>query len=215
MNNFLRILVAMCLSAATSSAQKLTPTDTLSDKTIDRVTVQAWKSATAPTEQLPEVHNTYITAGKRSEVIRMDQTQANVVEKTVRQVMAKIPGAFAYDMDGSGNQINFSLRGLDPHRSWDMNVRQNGILLNSDLYGYPASHYNPPLESIDRIELIRGTAALQYGAMFGGLINYVTKLPDTTKPITFENQSAAGSFGLLSTYNSLGGHHGNVTWQWY
>jgi Fe(3+) dicitrate transport protein len=215
MNNFLRILVAMCLSAATSSAQKLTPTDTLSDKTIDRVTVQAWKSATAPTEQLPEVHNTYITAGKRSEVIRMDQTQANVVEKTVRQVMAKIPGAFAYDMDGSGNQINFSLRGLDPHRSWDMNVRQNGILLNSDLYGYPASHYNPPLESIDRIELIRGTAALQYGAMFGGLINYVTKLPDTTKPITFENQSAAGSFGLLSTYNSLGGHHGNVTWQTY
>lgn len=215
MRKIVSVLMSSGLFIGAISAQKQVSKDTLSEKMLDFITVQSWKSATAPTGQLPEVHNTYITAGKRSEVIRMDQTQANVVEKTVRQVMAKIPGAFAYDMDGSGNQVNFSLRGLDPHRSWDMNVRQNGVLLNSDLYGYPASHYNPPLESIDRIELIRGTAALQYGAMFGGLVNYVTKLPDTTKPITFENQSAAGSFGLLSTYNSLGGQHGNVTWQTY
>lgn len=207
-------IVVLC-SFTAAQAQNPTGVDTLSDRNLNAVTIQTWKSPVKKVDTLPDIYNTYLLAGKRTETVQMDQAAANTVEKTVRQVMAKIPGTFAYDMDGSGNQINFSLRGLDPHRSWDMNVRQNGILLNSDIYGYPASHYSPPLESIERIELVRGTAALQYGAMFGGMVNYVTKLPDTTRPITFENQSAAGSFGLLSTYNALGGHHGRLTWQAY
>ena len=39
------------------------------------------------------------------------------------------------------------------------------------MYGYPASHYSMPLESIERIELVRGTGSLQYGAQFGGMLN--------------------------------------------
>lgn len=199
---------------AAISGQRQT-TDTLKDQSIRTVTIKGWKDTFSPTAPLPDVHQSYITAGKSSQIIDIDKTPANTVEKTVRQVFAKIPGAFAYDMDGSGTQINLALRGLDPHRSWDMNVRQNGVMLNSDLYGYPASHYNPPLESVDRIELVRGTASLQYGAMFGGMLNYVTKQPDSMRNFTFENQSGAGSFGLLSTYNALGGRHGKVTWQTY
>lgn len=189
--------------------------DTLKDQQIKTITVKSWQTPFRIADQIPEVHRTYLLAGKKTELISIDATPANVVEKTVRQVFAKIPGAFAYDMDGSGNQLNLSLRGLDPHRSWDMNVRQNGVLLNSDLYGYPASHYNPPLESIERIELVRGTAALQYGAMFGGMLNYITRQPDTTKALSFENQSAVGSYGLLSTYNALGGKIGRFTWSSY
>ena len=189
--------------------------DTLKDQHLKIITVKAWQAPFQTTDKMPEVHRTYLLAGKKTELISMDATPANVAEKTVRQVFAKIPGAFAYDMDGSGNQLNLSLRGLDAHRSWDMNVRQNGVLLNSDLYGYPASHYNPPLESIERIELVRGTAALQYGAMFGGMLNYTTRQPDTTKAISYENQSAAGSYGLLSSYNAVGGKIGRFTWSTY
>ena len=72
---------------------------------------------------------------------------ANLTNKTGRQIFAKIRGAFIYDMEGTGNQINIATRGLDPHRSWEYNVRQNGILINSDIYGYPASHYSMPLVS--------------------------------------------------------------------
>ena len=84
--------------------------------------------------------------------------------KSGRQVFAKLPGVFVYDMDGAGNQINIASRGLDPHRGWEFNIRKDGIITNSDMYGYPASHYSMPLESIDRIELVRGTGSLQYGA---------------------------------------------------
>ncbi|MEI9944007.1 MAG: TonB-dependent receptor plug domain-containing protein [Chitinophagaceae bacterium] len=100
--------------------------------------------------------------------------------------MQKYPGVFIYDMDGSGNQINIAARGLDPHRGWEFNNRKDGIITNSDMYGYPASHYSMPLESIARIELVRGTGSLQYGAQFGGMLNYVTKQGDTTRPFSFE-----------------------------
>ncbi|MFX8481484.1 TonB-dependent receptor plug domain-containing protein, partial [Acinetobacter baumannii] len=89
--------------------------------------------------------------------------------------------------------LNIATRGLDPHRSWEYNIRQNGILINSDMYGYPASHYSAPMESYEKIELIRGTGSLQYGAQFGGMINYISKKPDTSKTFTFENINTAGS----------------------
>lgn len=127
----------------------------------------------------------------------------------------RLRGAFVYDMDGSGNQLNISTRGLDPHRSWEYNVRQNGILTNSDIYGYPANHYSAPLESIQKIELIRGTASLQYGAQFGGMINYVTKQGDTTRKISFESFNSAGSFGLFSSYNAIGGTIGKLRYYAY
>ncbi len=140
---------------------------------------------------------------------------ANISEKIGGQIFAKIAGAFVYDMDGSGNQLNVSTRGLNPHRSWEYNVRQNGIMVNYDIYGYPASHYSAPLESIQKIELIRGTASLQYGAQFGGMINYVTKQADTSRKISFESINSAGSYGLFCSYNAIDGTIGKLRYYAY
>lgn len=177
------------------------------------VTVYSNKNILNPVEQMGDVENGKLLAGKKNEVLNISNANSNLALKTGRQLFAKVPGVFVYDMDGSGNQVNISTRGLDPHRSWEYNVRQNGVLLNSDMYGYPASHYSAPMESIEKVELISGTAALQYGAQFGGLINYVTKNADSGKTFSFENLSTAGSFGLFSTYNAVGGHIGK--WSYY
>ncbi len=182
---------------------------------LGEVTVRSVLSRPGAVWRLPDFHQTYITAGKKNEVVQVDGMNANITEKTGRQVFSKVPGTFVYDMDGSGNQINIATRGLDPHRSWEYNIRQNGIITNSDLYGYPASHYSPPLESIRKVEIIRGTSSLQYGAGFGGVINYVTKTPDTTAGFGFENISTVGSYGLLSNYSSAGGRTGKWTYQAY
>ena len=181
---------------------------------LNEVTIEERKNV-IHTESLPDVQNTYIHAGKKSEVIQLGGVNGNITEKTGRQIFAKIPGVFVYDMDGSGNQINISTRGLDPHRSWEYNIRQNGVITNSDMYGYPASHYSPAMESIERIELVRGTSSLQYGAQFGGMINYVTKGPDTTKAFSFESINSVGSFGLFSSYNAIGGKVGKLVYSAY
>ena len=163
---------------------------------------------------MPSVKNGIIYSGKKTELIRLGALPANVSERVGRQVFAKIPGAFIYDMDGSGNQMNFSFRGLDSHRGWEFNLRQDGVLLNSDLYGYPASHYSMPLESIESIEIIRGTGSLQYGAQFGGMVNYVTKKA-SKKPFSLENMTSLGSFNTYTNYSSVSGTIGKFSYLGY
>lgn len=165
--------------------------------------------------RLAAVQGTQIWTGKKNEVIQVANMDANLAEKTGRQIFAKVPGVFVYDMDGSGNQVNISTRGLDPHRGWEFNIRKNGVLTNSDMYGYPASHYSLPMEAVERIEIVRGTGSLQYGAQFGGMVNYVTKRADTTKRFSYENITTTGSYGLFSSYNSVGGQIGKVEYYAY
>ncbi|MCF0050271.1 TonB-dependent receptor [Dyadobacter sp. LJ53] len=210
-------LLALCVSLQENVFAQAGQTNRQdSEKVLDlkEVTIEERKNV-IHTERLPDVQNTYIHAGKKSEVIQLGGVNGNIAEKTGRQIFAKIPGVFVYDMDGSGNQINISTRGLDPHRSWEYNIRQNGVITNSDMYGYPASHYSPAMESIERIELVRGTSSLQYGAQFGGMINYVTKGPDTTKTFSFESINSVGSFGLFSSYNAIGGKVGKLVYSAY
>lgn len=164
---------------------------------------------------LPATKGTFLYGGKKTEVINVLGLDANIAEKTPRQIFAKVPGVFVYDMDGSGNQINISTRGLDPHRGWEFNVRKDGIITNTDMYGYPASHYSMPMEAIQNIELVRGTGSLQYGSQFGGMLNYVAKQGDSTKVFDFESINSVGSFGLLSTYNAVGGQVGKVNYYAY
>lgn len=188
-------------------------TDSLRTHTLKQVTVKGNRPTVV--ESLPTVYGMYLMGGKRNEAIRLTDMDANVAEKNGRQVFARIPGVFVYDMDGTGNQVNIATRGLDPHRSWENNIRQNGVMTNSDIYGYPASHYSPPMESVERVELVRGTGSLQYGAQFGGMLNYVTKQADTTRQVGFESTNTVGSFGMLSSYNAIGGRVGKLTYYAY
>jgi Fe(3+) dicitrate transport protein len=155
-------------------------------------------------QRISPMQGAYIFSGKKNEQIWVTLTDANITEKIGRQLFAKVPGVFVYDLEGS-NQMNIATRGLDPHRGWEFNNRKDGVLINSDLYGYPAAHYSIPMESVERIELVRGLGALQYGAQLGGMLNYVTKQGDSSKVIGFESFNAIGSFNLLSSYNAIGG----------
>lgn len=200
----------LLLLAAASSAQ--TSIDTTLQRDIKTVTVGATRISIS---SLPPVRGTYLMSGKKSEVIGLGNLDANIAERNARQIFAKVPGVFVYDMDGSGNQLSIATRGLDPHRGWEFNMRRDGIITNSDMYGYPASHYNIPMEAVERIELVRGTGSLQYGAQFGGMLNYVTKTGDTTRQIGLESIHSVGSFGMMSSFHALGGKTGRLQYYAY
>ncbi len=181
---------------------------------LDEVLVSASRLPGA-THTAPDLPGTMVLAGTKSTIVELADLPANLAEKTGRQVFSRVPGAFVYDMDGSGNQMNVSTRGLDGHRSWELNVRQDGVFLNSDTYGYPASHYSPPMEAIESIEMVGGTAALQCGSQFGGLVNHVTKSPEPGQEFGFESINSLGSFGLRSSYNAVGREAGPVSFYAY
>lgn len=196
------LLIALLIYADFSFANQIDRIDTIPTRTLDSVLVN---SLIYKQIGLQDIQDTYIHSGKKSITISLKQSNSDLSSKIGRQVFSKVPGVFVYDMDGAGNQINIATRGLDPHRGWEFNNRKDGIITNSDLYGYPASHYSMPLESIEQIELVKGTGAIQYGAQFGGMLNYVSKKADSTKPFAFESIQTIGSYDLLSTYQAISG----------
>ena len=160
---------------------------------------------------LPEIVGTTINAGKKNALIMMDNVQGNVVTNTMRQVMAKVPGIQVWESDPSGIQIGIAARGLSPNRSWEFNTRQNGYDISSDPFGYPEAYYTPQLNSVQRIQVLRGAASLQYGPQFGGMVNFIMKDgSDINKPFQYESQQTAGSFGLFNSYNAVGGETGKT-----
>ncbi len=156
-------------------------------------------------DRMPELKDHVIYAGKKSEVIQLDKINADFSSNNIRQIFAKVPGISIWENDGSGIQMGIASRGLSPNRSWEFNVRQSGCDISAEVFGYPESYYNPPMEALKKIEVIRGAASLQYGPQFGGLLNYEIKKGNPNKPISFESQQTVGSYALFNTYNAIGG----------
>jgi Fe(3+) dicitrate transport protein len=155
---------------------------------------------------LPEIVGTKINAGKKNSLVVLDQVNNVVVNNSMRQILAKVPGIQIWESDGSGIQIGIANRGLSPNRSWEFNIRQNGADISADPYGYPEAYYNPQMQAVQRIQIIRGAGALQYGPQFGGMINYVMKDGNNfRKPLQLECNQTVGSFGLLNTFVGIGG----------
>lgn len=166
-------------------------------------------------ERLPEIQGTVIYSGKKNEVIKVSLLDADLSTNNTRQIFGKVPGVSIWENDGSGIQVGISTRGLSPNRSWEFNVRQNGCDISSEMYGYPEAYFSPPMEAVEKIEIVRGAASLQYGPQFGGLLNYEIKKGSAYKPFVFETQQTTGSNGLYNSYNAIGGTYKKVSYYGY
>jgi Fe(3+) dicitrate transport protein len=154
---------------------------------------------------LSGVENFGIYEGKKTEVIDLLKTTANLATNNARQVFAKIPGLNIWESDGAGLQLGIGGRGLSPNRTSNFNTRQNGYDISADPLGYPESYYTPPMEALERIEIVRGAASLQYGTQFGGMLNFVFQKPDTSKAFNLRTRLSGGSFGFLGAYAQVSG----------
>ena len=154
--------------------------------------------------KLSNVEGMGIYAGKKTEVIDLTRFVGNKVSNNAREVFAAVPGLNIWENDASGLQLNIGARGLDPNRTAHFNTRQNGYDISADALGYPESYYIPPIQALERIEIIRGAASLQYGPQFGGLLNFVFRDFGDEK-FVFETENSVGSYGLFSTFNTIGG----------
>jgi Fe(3+) dicitrate transport protein len=166
-------------------------------------------------EHLAEVEGYSINASKKNEVIILDNINANLAMNNSRQIFSRTPGISVWENDGSGVQLGVASRGLSPNRSWEFNTRMNGYDITPDPMGYPEAYYTPPMEVVDRIEIVRGASSLQYGSQFGGLMNFVLRKPDISTRFTVESQNTTGSNGLFSTFNYIGGTEGRLSYTAY
>ncbi len=205
-----KILFAIAIAFPLSTlAQK---SDTIKVHTLNEITVTGIKTVRG-TGHLPEVKDGIIYAGKKNEVILVDSLDANKAINNTRQILGRIPGLNIVETEAGGFTANgIATRGLNPVQSIEMNTRQNGYNISGDTYGYNEAYYLPPMEGVQRIEMVRGASSLQFGAHFGGLVNYVTKDAPVNKPFEFTTAQTIGSFGLFNSFNSIGGNYKKISY---
>lgn len=162
--------------------------------------------------KLRQVEGTAIYAGKKTEVVNIANINANLATNNPRQVYGRIVGLNIWEYDGGGVQLGIGGRGLNPSRVSNFNTRQNGYDISADALGYPESYYTPPTEAIERIEVVRGAASLQYGTQFGGLVNFQLKKGPANKPFELISRQTGGSFGFFNSFNSIGGTVGKLNY---
>ena len=191
--------------------ERITIQLTSRDETLDEVVVKD-KQADFGFTRMRGVENMGIYEGKKSEVIIPDQLVANLATNNARQIYARVAGLNIWENDGAGLQLSVGGRGLDPNRTSNFNVRQNGYDISADALGYPESYYTPPIEAVGRIQIVRGAASLQYGTQFGGLLNFVMKKPVTNRKLDVTLRQSGGSFGFYNGFISASGTVGKVSY---
>lgn len=174
-------------------------------KELDEITVAGENQTAFGIQRLRAVEVDALYGAKKNEVVVLRNVTANLATNNSRQMYARVPGLNIWESDGAGVQLGIGGRGLSPNRNSNFNTRQNGYDIAADALGYPESYYTPPAQALERIEIIRGAASLQYGTQFGGLLNFVFKEGAEQKPLAFTSHQTVGSFGLFNSFNSLGG----------
>lgn len=172
---------------------------------INEITIKTDKENDFGISRLRTIDGFGIYAGRKSEVIEVRDLPANLATNNSRQVFAKVPGFNIWESDCAGLQLGVGGRGLSPNRSTNFNMRQNGYDISADPMGYPESYYAPPMQAIERIEVVRGAASLQYGSQFGGLVNFELKKGNPNKKFEANTSQTLGSYWYFNSFNSVGG----------
>jgi len=180
--------------------------------TLKPIEINEKKQAIFALERLDDVVGTSIFAGKKTEVVLISKSNASLALNNARQIYSQVAGLNIYQNDDAGLQLNIGGRGLDPNRTSNFNTRQNGYDISADVLGYPESYYTPPAEALEKIEIIRGAASLQYGTQFGGLINFIIKKPSHIEGNKYCIRNTVGSNSFFNNFSSINGSNKTVSY---
>ena len=123
---------------------------------------------------------------------------------TLRDQLVTIPGINVVEEDAGGLSLNIGVRGLDPRRSARVLLMEDGVPIALAPYGDPSSHYAPPIERVERIEVVRGAGQILYGPQtVGGMINFVTTPIPTDGPMA-RGEARGGTRGFYGVTASAG-----------
>ncbi|GHB93849.1 TonB-dependent receptor family protein [Cerasicoccus arenae] len=180
-----------------------------SQETIQELEPVVMEAPVAPSEQLflPEIQGAKIMGAKKTTNVVLED-MPEIVQNNMREVFITTPGVNVAE-EAIPARSNISYRGIgDPHESESVLVLKDGIPLESDWFGYPTIYYIPPIESVERVEFIRGGGALLYGPQVGPVFNYITASPREDTEFGGSVQGFGGSYGYYSTYLESSGTNG-------
>ncbi|CAA0079628.1 Fe(3+) dicitrate transport protein FecA [Zhongshania aliphaticivorans] len=112
-------------------------------------------------------------------VVVIDREQIELVRPmSTEDVLRRIPGINVKSEEESGVVSNIGIRGLSASESKSL-ILEDGVPVAPGLFIGNERYFNPRIQRMEGIEVLKGSASLRYGpSTIGGVINYQTKTPD-------------------------------------
>ncbi len=107
-------------------------------------------------------------------------TQAGIEEQrplTNHEALARVPGVITVNDDGIGRHGGVGIRGSAPRRSRKVLILEDGQPINFAPYLDSSTHYTPPIERIENIEVVRGYVVNQGPLNNFGIVNFQNLSP--------------------------------------
>ena len=131
------------------------------------------------------------------------------------EVLRRTPGITLREDSGPmAMRLNVGLRGLNPDRSRKVLMLEDGIPISLAPYGEPEMYYSPPIDRMERVEVLKGSGQIAHGPQtVGGVINFVT--PDPPSKFHGDADIELGQRGVFNGNASLGGSNRDQTAGWF
>ncbi len=118
----------------------------------------------------------------------IDQLQPRSTEDVLRRV----PGVFVKGEEENAVVVNVGVRGL-PAGDYKTLVLEDGVPVQPGIFVGNSRYYNPRIQRMAGVEVLRGAASLRYGPnTIGGVINYLSKTPE-------DGVTVSGKYGSWHT----------------
>lgn len=134
-------------------------------------------------------------------VIIDEATIARIQPTSTEDILRRVPGINVKSEEESSVVANFGIRGLSASESKSL-MLEDGVPVAPGLFIGNERYFNPRVQRVERVEILKGSAALRYGpATIGGVVNYQTKIPDRGVIVS----ARAGSFDTREATIEAGG----------
>ncbi|HSJ48188.1 MAG TPA: TonB-dependent siderophore receptor [Gammaproteobacteria bacterium] len=120
---------------------------------------------------------------------------------STEDALRNIPGVVIKPEEESAVVANIGIRGLSA-ADYKSLILEDGVPVAPGLFVGNGRYYNPRIQRMESIEVLKGAASLRYGPnTIGGVINYKTKQPDDGVAVA----GRVGSFGYREAVLEAGG----------
>ena len=112
--------------------------------------------------------------------------------RSTEDILRRVPGIYIKREEDSAVVTNFGVRGL-PAGDYKTLVLEDGVPIQPGIFVGNARYYNPRVQRMEGVEVLKGASSLRYGPNnIGGVINYLTRTPD-------DGLSVSGRVGSWNT----------------
>ncbi len=127
-------------------------------------------------------------------------------------VLRKVAGLNIVDEEGAGLRLNIGVRGLDPDRSRNILLLEDGIPVALNPYGEPELYFTPVIEKVKTVEVLKGSGQIRFGPQtIGGVVNLITVAPPAKETTTARITGGQNGFlSALATYGNTSGKTGFI-----